>query len=95
MESSLVSCNPVQSKGHGCGSRGHHLACLIVQWLAELQQLLLGIHQEGAQDCTHTLEPAQEWCRSRQCLRLCFRASMVVVNTRSKSNLGNHSPHSL
>ena len=88
VEVSLVSCTPVQSRGHDCGSRGHHLACLMVQWLVILQQLLLGVHQGITQDLTHTQELALEWHRSRQCLLLCVRASLVMVNTMSKINLG-------
>lgn len=58
---SLASCTLVQSRGHGCGPRGRHLACLMVQWLAMLQLLLLGVHQGSAQDLTHTQEPALKW----------------------------------
>lgn len=63
---SLASCTLVQSRGHSCGPRGRHLACLMVQWLAMLQLLwmqllLLGVHQGSAQDLTHTQEPALEW----------------------------------
>ena len=84
---SLASCSLVQSRGHGSDSRGCHLACLMVQWLVILQQLLLGVHQGITQDLTHTQELALEWHRSRQCLLLCVRASLVMVNTMSKSSL--------